>query len=285
MGFFDNLNDDLNAAPVRKERAERPTYTSACPKCRGSGRFYGYSGRDFGPCHMCKGAGQMTFKTSPEHRAKARAGSAKRKADAEAAAAANAVEWAAAHPDVCEWLARASARGFNFAISLSQALAKYGHLTEGQIGAARKCMVRDAEFEQKRHAERLARTEAAPAVSVESIEQALRTATGNGLKNPKLRLADFVFSLAKASSRNAGAIYVKQGSDYLGKIAGGKFFCARECGAEREAKVVEVASQPAEAAVAYGRMTGSCACCGRELTDPESIERGIGPICARKFGF
>lgn len=33
-----------------------------------------------------------------------------------------------------------------------------------------------------------------------------------------------------------------------------------------------------------GFAVGSCGCCGRELTDPESIRQGIGPICADKFG-
>lgn len=29
---------------------------------------------------------------------------------------------------------------------------------------------------------------------------------------------------------------------------------------------------------------GRCACCGRALTDPASIERGVGPECAKKIG-
>ncbi|NNM34462.1 MAG: hypothetical protein HKO53_15395 [Gemmatimonadetes bacterium] len=28
---------------------------------------------------------------------------------------------------------------------------------------------------------------------------------------------------------------------------------------------------------------GRCACCGRKLTTPESIDRGIGPVCAGKM--
>jgi hypothetical protein len=28
-----------------------------------------------------------------------------------------------------------------------------------------------------------------------------------------------------------------------------------------------------------------CACCGKELSDPESVARGIGPICADNYGF
>jgi len=38
-----------------------------------------------------------------------------------------------------------------------------------------------------------------------------------------------------------------------------------------------------EEAKAYGRKTGSCYMCGRELTKQESIDAGIGPICAGKF--
>ena len=38
-----------------------------------------------------------------------------------------------------------------------------------------------------------------------------------------------------------------------------------------------------EQAAAYGRRSGRCCCCGRELTDPASIAAGIGPVCAAKF--
>lgn len=40
---------------------------------------------------------------------------------------------------------------------------------------------------------------------------------------------------------------------------------------------------PKEAAVRYGRELGKCAMCGSDLTNPDSIEAGIGPICADKF--
>lgn len=39
-----------------------------------------------------------------------------------------------------------------------------------------------------------------------------------------------------------------------------------------------------EQAKEYGRETGVCISCGAELTDPVSIEAGIGPICATKWG-
>jgi hypothetical protein len=36
-------------------------------------------------------------------------------------------------------------------------------------------------------------------------------------------------------------------------------------------------------AKAFGASTGYCCNCGAELTDPESIAAGIGPVCATKF--
>jgi hypothetical protein len=49
--------------------------------------------------------------------------------------------------------------------------------------------------------------------------------------------------------------------------------------------IMSAASDPISAAIRYGKVSGECSCCGRELTDPRSIERGIGPICADKYGF
>lgn len=37
-----------------------------------------------------------------------------------------------------------------------------------------------------------------------------------------------------------------------------------------------------EQAAEFGRLTGSCCCCGRLLTDPNSIADGIGPVCKDK---
>jgi hypothetical protein len=37
-------------------------------------------------------------------------------------------------------------------------------------------------------------------------------------------------------------------------------------------------------AATLGRLHGVCMVCGRTLTDPESVERGIGPVCAGRLG-
>jgi hypothetical protein len=38
-----------------------------------------------------------------------------------------------------------------------------------------------------------------------------------------------------------------------------------------------------EQAKAFGVLYGKCAKCGRHLSDAKSVERGIGPVCARSF--
>ncbi len=44
-----------------------------------------------------------------------------------------------------------------------------------------------------------------------------------------------------------------------------------------------IEEDPKAAAVLYGRELGVCSICGHTLTDPDSIENGIGPVCATKF--
>lgn len=46
-----------------------------------------------------------------------------------------------------------------------------------------------------------------------------------------------------------------------------------------------VAADPAQAAMRYGLEIGKCGICGRGLTNDTSRERGIGPICAERWGW
>lgn len=42
---------------------------------------------------------------------------------------------------------------------------------------------------------------------------------------------------------------------------------------------------PRAAAIRYGKELGACSICNRELTNNDSIEAGIGPVCAQKAGW
>jgi len=70
---------------------------------------------------------------------------------------------------------------------------------------------------------------------------------------------------------------------YLGKVTR-KSIDSKFSDIVRET-IMGAARSPLASAIKYGKISGSCSCCGRALTVKESIERGIGPICADKFGF
>ncbi len=292
-GFDDMEDDDLDGpAPASTPAAQGPVvYRENCRKCRGSGKYAFFSSLGHSNCTACKGRGFQEYRHSAEHRAKQRAQNAaakERKAAADAQAKALlADEWRTANPGEASWLADNAQRN-DFAASLSASLLKWGSLTEGQLRAVRNSMAREAD----RAAQAAERVATAKTVDVGAIEAAFSTAVTNGLLRPQLRLEGFVFKRASATGRNAGALYVTRAKanpygehDYLGKVADGKFIKSRDCTDLDEAAIVSACADPREAALRYGRLMGACSVCGRTLVDPVSIEAGIGPICAGKYGF
>lgn len=263
-------------------------YEEDCDKCRGSGRFISWAGRDVGQCLKCKGKGKIAYK-NPSHvrekqrqqRQTAKESKLQKKIDA----------FAEANPEVFEWMIGATS--FAFAISLREALYKYGSLTPKQLAAAQKCVAKIAAG----RAETKQRVQNAKEIDAGKIAEAFAHAKASGLKWPKLNVSWFQFKLAGAKSRNPGAIYVmgkavpgyldsaEIDGVYLGKVQDGKFFRSRDCTEQLEEKIRTVAEAPDMAAEAHGHLTGACSCCGRELTNPESVQRGIGPVCAAKYGW
>jgi hypothetical protein len=283
---FGDMEDDLDfGAPAKAATAEVTYFEQACPKCNGTGIYMGHS-RYGMQCFACKGLGKMSFKTSPATRMKAKASAQKRVAAKAEAQANKAQEWKEANPAEAAWMEN-SAGTFEFARSMLDALNKYGSLTERQMETVQRLTVQSAERQAARAAEQAARAVSAPVVSVEAIEVAFNNAKESGVKFPKLRLDTFVFSPAGENSKNAGAIYIKSKGDgvYLGKVMGGRLFTSRDCTTEAAERITAVASDPKQAAVAYGMKFGSCSVCGRQLTDSDSVARGIGPVCAENYGF
>lgn len=45
----------------------------------------------------------------------------------------------------------------------------------------------------------------------------------------------------------------------------------------------KIQREPQKCAANYGHQTGRCGMCGKELTDPKSIAKGIGPVCEKRF--
>jgi hypothetical protein len=248
-------------------------YREFCRKCNGRGKFIGHTGRVFGDCFACKGVGYKEFKISSGERAQARSATQARKARNEQESFET---FAATYPEVWAWIEESRA-SFEFAAAMYEAIRKYGDLTERQLAAC-------ARLTAKKLREAEARAAAAPAVNLDKLMAAFDHALRAGLARPKLRFDGFQCSLPKADSKNAGGVYVKTGGTYLGKIIGGKFLRSRDCDDAKAGAVAEAMADPLKAAVDYGRKTGACSCCGRGLIDPVSVERGIGPICAERFG-
>lgn len=183
--------------------------------------------------------------------------------------------------EAVEWM-RANTWSDFYASVLSQ-FDQRGELSEKQVDAVLRGKV-------KQLAKRAAKPAAAIAIAVDVAELAAMFArVAESLKFPKLVFDGIALSLAGANSKNAGSIYVKAGreyeADYYGKITGGIFVPVSGCPDHVGPRLVEISANPAEQFRLSGIETGECCCCGRELTNPESIAAGIGPICAgRWFG-
>lgn len=283
---FEDMKDDLpfaSGAPSKVELTKESViamYTEPCPKCRGTGAFYGYSGRIVGKCYECEGKGKKSFKTSPEQRAKGRMAAERAKERKLEEKAAAVQSWKESHEAEWAWIVESAPR-FEFAGAMLESVNKFGSLTENQLAAVRRCI----DGQKARAEARKAAEAAAPTVNVDHLERSFQKAAESGLKWPRIIIGSMVLKPAGANSKNPGAIYVTNDGQYLGKVHGGRFIKTRECTEEQEANVLEFVQDPKAAAEAYGKRTGQCCICGRELTNEGSIDAGIGPICAKRFGW
>lgn len=117
------------------------------------------------------------------------------------------------------------------------------------------------------------------------ILSALNSMTGDSRKRAVLRLENVTVK-AVTRGRNEGCAYIFDSrGEYAGKITlkggiyGNDYFTA-----EMRESLVEANADPVAAAKAYGKLTGRCSVCGRTLTDPNSVEQGIGPVCLSHMG-
>ena len=283
---FADMQSDLDSAEVYDSVSKYSTpapvvarFVEDCPKCQGKGKVViGYTYTRMVNCFGCDGTGKLTFKTSPEKRKAARDSAQARREEAEQNRIRQqniALElFTTEYPDVVEWLGKNTS---DFARSLNESFVKYGHLTERQVQAVRNSIAKAKYWAEERKA-------AAPEVDVTKLTVAFNNAHQKGLKHPKIKLDDYTISRAPDSGKNPGALYIKAGDEYLGKVQDNRLQLMRT-GERFKDSIVTLLADPEKIVAAYGIRTGHCAICSRELTDPASIDRGIGPICAEKFGW
>lgn len=84
---------------------------------------------------------------------------------------------------------------------------------------------------------------------------------------------------------NKGYLYVyDERNNYVGKISDkGVLMPSGYVSEDVKNILLEANENLFELAKIYGHETGNCSVCGRTLSDPLSIQMGIGPVCAKRF--
>jgi hypothetical protein len=304
---FDQFDDDLGGGSLPADgrsrderaadyRAQKPVFKQPCDKCGGSGRWHG--AYKSGPCFTCEGSGTLTFKTPPAERAKAAARRVAKREERDEIRAA----WREEHKAEITWLHETATwqrnrtdgkPAWEFPASLLESLAQYGTLTDAQLATVQRFMARN----EARQAERAQKRETeATAVDTSALEKAFQIAKARASRPGQMGVwtkplplhalgHTISFQPGSEGSQWAGRIFVKLGEKKLGQIKLGRFFRYDECSDAEAAAVVACMGDPAAAAKAYGKAWSRCCVCGQTLTNDVSIENGIGPICAEKYGW
>lgn len=175
-------------------------------------------------------------------------------------------EYGNANPAIMAWI-EINYKNNTFARDMRERIVSHGTLTHNMEAAIRRNLDNP-------------RKEAA--VDTTQLEAAFSRVNPT-LKKPAINVGAFRFSPAPDTGANPGAIYVKHEGQYLGKMLGGKFLA--RCTDEAMKQVLGIAADPLGKAIEHGKLTGRCAICNRNLKDEDSTDRGIGPVCAKRFGF
>ena len=176
----------------------------------------------------------------------------------------------------------------SFAASLVNQYDSGKALSERQLAAARSMLDKMA-LNAKAKA---AAADAASAVDLSRVHDMFAVVLGNGAKKPNFRFGDLRLGFWDVMPE---AVFVKRNGEKVGRIENGKYLPKNVSASDAKAiaeKLHECAADPLAAAIRYGRDTGFCACCGKLLVNDKvpdsdgltSVQRGVGPICARKWG-
>lgn len=278
---FSDLETDLDEVQTKADNpAYRKTYT--CPACKGSGLWSGGMTNKHGnnKCWTCGGSGQLV--TNPAQLAKQRQQRQNRKAKLRQDNQAR----NAAHDDgaLLDFV-QANANWNDFFASLLNQHLDGREWTQKQAEAAQR-------MRAKTEAKRAEKDANAPKADGTRIRQMFDDALANGKKRRALHAGRFddegellnkiVLTPARAPRTE---IWVKVDDEFVGGIKDTGTLALRNWAPEWLAGVLTaIAADPDGECRMYGQRTGSCSCCGRELTNAESIELGIGPICREKWG-
>ncbi len=107
-------------------------------------------------------------------------------------------------------------------------------------------------------------------------------AVQNNVRKLQVRLPGITLSTVNKGV-NIGCVYVYENNQYVAKITTSGVLIGNV--SDDVKNLLEDANDNLlQLAKIYGHESGSCSICGRTLNDPLSVQMGIGPICAKRFG-
>lgn len=288
-----DLEEDLDKVETKEDFLDQAVEFARkpCIRCGGTGAWRGIR-----RCFTCNGSGKSNRKIRVDaegvkNREKARTYRANAKKKKGLKMVETAETYMKANPEVSAWIIAGMKKKNDFAISLLAAIYKYGSLTDGQKAAVEKAIARDAEQAQ-------AAEDNAPTIeNFAPVMEFFRNANTR-IKFPKVLLEfenddPIMLKLAGSKSKNAGSLYITDGGPfganvYYGRVSPeGKVMLSRE-GDRRSAELVGIltgiAERPQDIAATYGKKTGACCFCRKDLRDPASVFAGYGPTCADNWG-
>lgn len=173
----------------------------------------------------------------------------------------------------------------NFAQSLIDGFTRYNRLSDKQLYWV------DVLTKRANGAKPMASAEI---VSVVEIKNLFAKAS-KSLKRMKIKLQTtdnqrVVFSIAGERSKYNGQVLITDGgpfgeNKYFGRIdESGNLMKTGACNGEVTKLIKQFADNPADTAGKYGRLTGACCFCSRQLDDERSTKVGYGPVCADHYG-
>lgn len=180
------------------------------------------------------------------------------------------------HPKVAEWL-MAYKGSFPFYLSLKSQYEMRGDLSEKQVEAVYRAIEREGGQVTDRPV---------ATADVLKVLTAVRQAQAENMNDPKAMLSMIDAAIAMHTPKVEKKVFTLAVGE---RVRVSKFFAKKtgeSCGLKRAHFVYEILDVMNETAKAYqvkvravSQRSGHCCVCGLRLDNPESVTKGIGPIC------
>jgi hypothetical protein len=126
-------------------------------------------------------------------------------------------------------------------------------------------------------------------INASAINEMFDNALSNGHKSPKIyfegdKSGELRLTLSKSGSYPGTIQIMDRNGNWFGRILKDGTIHSKTAAFNVVEDIKIFCENPKEAVIKYGRKTGNCSFCAKELTTRESVSAGYGPICADKYG-